>query len=153
MRVFLSFAKKDAKVADRLWKLLDEATAVDRVYEFRLWRFDEAILIGDDWDTRIRQALAVSELGVLALSNAFLGSGYITGVELPALVDVPGKHAFPLALRPVGDHTDWKGLDAKQIHGFRKPFEQVRGAARRDEWVNALVDQFHRVLTRDGKVA
>ena len=148
VRVFLSFAKRDTAVAGRLWDLLAEATAIDRTYEFRLWRFDEAILEGEDWDARIKEALSVSELGVLALSNTFLGSGYITGVELPALVDVSGKRPFPLSLRQVTKHADWQGLDSKQIYGFKRSFDQVRGRSAQDAWVNELVDQFHRVLAR-----
>ena len=52
VRMFLSFAKRDAAVVGRLWELLAEATGVDRGYEFELWRFDEAILVGEDWDAQ-----------------------------------------------------------------------------------------------------
>jgi hypothetical protein len=84
VRMFVSFADRDADVAGRLWDLLAEAAAVSRVYEFEFWRFDQAIRVGESWDARIRDALTDSELGLLAVSNAFLGSTYITGVELPA---------------------------------------------------------------------
>ena len=70
VRMFLSFAKRDTAVVGRLWELLAEATGVDRGYQFELWRFDEAILVGEDWDAQVRDALAVSELGLLSVSNA-----------------------------------------------------------------------------------
>lgn len=148
VRMFLSFAKRDAEAAGRLWDLLAEATKADRVYRFELWRFDEAILVGGDWDAQIRDALAVSELGLLAVSNAFLSSEYITGVELPALVDVPGKRAIPLSLRRISQHADLRGLESKQIYGYQRPFADLRGDAARDAWVNDLVGQLHRVLAR-----
>jgi len=148
VRTFLSFAKRDAAVVGRLWELLAEATGVDRVYQFELWRFDEAILVGEDWDAQIRDALAVSELGLLAVSNAFLGSAYITGVELPALVDVPGKRTIPVSVRRTSRHADLQGLEGKQIYGYQRPFGEVRGLAGQEVWVNGLVDQLHRVLTR-----
>lgn len=148
VRTFLSFAKRDAAVAGRLWELLAEVTGVDRTYEFELWRFDEAIPAGEDWDARIREALAVSELGVLAVSNAFLCSPYITGVELPALVDVPGKCAIPVSVRRAGSHADLHGLAGRQIYGYQRPFGAVRGRDGQDVWVNGLVDQIHRVLAR-----
>lgn len=148
VRVFLSFAKRDAAVAGRLWELLAEATGVDRVYQFELWRFDGAILVGEDWDARIRDALAVSELGLLAVSNAFLGSDYITSVELPSLVDVPGKRAIPVAVRRTSRHADLRGLESKQIYGYQRPFDEARGPAGQQVWVNDLVDQLHRVLAR-----
>ncbi|MDX8035738.1 TIR domain-containing protein [Lentzea sp. BCCO 10_0856] len=148
VRVFLSVARLDEAVARRLWERLAVATAVDRVYEFELWRFDQALLVGDDWDACIREALAASDVGVLALSDAFLGSDYITGVELPALVDVPGKHAVPLALRQISPHADMRGLEHKQIYGHQRPFETVRGQAAQTAWVHDLVNQIHRVLAR-----
>jgi TIR domain len=148
VRMFLSFAKRDAAVVERLWELLAEATGVDRGYQFELWRFDEAILVGEDWDAQIRDALAVSEVGLLAVSNAFLGSGYITDVELRALVDVPGKLAIPVAVRRTSRHADLHGLAGKQIYGYQRPFGEVRGLAGQEVWVNDLVDQLHRVLAR-----
>lgn len=148
VRMFLSFAKRDAAVVGRLWELLAEATGVDRGYQFELWRFDEAILVGEDWDAQVRDALAVSELGLLAVSNAFLGSAYITGVELPALVDVPGKRAIPVSVRRTSRHADLHGLEGKQIYGHQRPFGKVCGQPAQDKWVNGLVDQFHRVLAR-----
>jgi TIR domain len=148
VRMFLSFAKRDAVVAGRLWELLAEATAVDRVYQFELWRFDEAILVGEDWDAQIREALAVSELGLLAVSNAFLRSTYITDVELPALVDVAGKRAIPVSVLRTSRHADLHGLEGKQIYGYHRPFAQVRPSSAQQAWVNDLVDQLHRVLAR-----
>jgi hypothetical protein len=148
VRMFLSFAKRDAAVVGRLWELLAEATRVDREYEFELWRFDEAILVGEDWDAQVREALAVSELGVLAVSNAFLGSTYITGVELPALAGVPGKRAIPVSVRRTSRHAELRGLEGKQIYGYQRPFGGVYGEPAQDKWVNGLVDQLHRVLAR-----
>jgi hypothetical protein len=148
VRMFLSFAKRDAVVVGRLWELLAEATEVDRAYQFELWRFDEAILVGEDWDARVRDALAVSELGLLAVSNAFLRSTYITDVELPALVDVAGKRAVPVSVRRTSRHADLHGLAGKQIYGYQRPFAAVRGPDAQQTWVNDLVDQLHRVLAR-----
>jgi hypothetical protein len=148
VRMFLSFARRDAAVVGRLWELLAEATGVDRGYQFELWRFDEAILVGEDWDARVRDALAVSEVGLLAVSNGFLGSTYITSVELPALVDVPGKRAIPVLVKQMSQHADLYGLGGKQIYGYQRPFGEVRGLAAQEVWVNGLVDQLHRVLAR-----
>jgi len=148
VRMFLSYAKRDAVVVGRLWELLSEATEVDRVYQFELWRFDEAIPVGENWDAQIRDALAVSELGLLAVSNAFLRSTYITDVELPALVDVAGKRAIPVSVRRPSQHANLHGLAGKQIYGHQRPFADVRGEAAKDKWVNDLVDQLHRVLAR-----
>lgn len=148
VRVFLSFASRDADVVGRWWDLLSEATTVDAVYRFALWRCDEAILMGEDWEARIQEALAASVVGLLAVSNAFLGSRYITGVELPALVDVAGKRAVPFSVRRASPHADLHGLASKQIYGFGQPFGEVRSRAAQEAWVHGLIDQLHRVLAR-----
>lgn len=148
VRVFLSFAGQDEALVLRLWALLAEALVIDRVYEFQLWRSDDAILVGEGWDDRIHGALSAAEVGVVALSNAFLGSKYITDVELPALVDVPGKRVVPLLLRQVNKQADWRGLKSKQIYGYERPFSDLRGMSARDAWVNGLVAEVHRVLAR-----
>ncbi|MET9232619.1 toll/interleukin-1 receptor domain-containing protein [Lentzea sp. NPDC003310] len=148
VRVFLSFAGDDEALVLRLWDQLAVATAIDRVYEFQLWRSDHGILVGEDWDGRIHSALSSAEVGIVALSNAFLGSEYITDVELPAFVDFPGKRVVPLLLRQVSKQADWHGLKNKQIYGYERPFSEVRGLAARDAWVNGLVAEVHRVLTR-----
>lgn len=153
VRMFLSFARRDTDVAGRMWELLAEATAVDRIYGFELWRFDEALLVGESWDARIRAALADNELGVLAVSNASLGSKYVTEVELPAFLNVVGKRIVPVLLRKPNKHADWRGLDGKQIYGRDRPFAELRTRAARDTWVNGLVDQLHRVLDRYGRPA
>jgi hypothetical protein len=151
VRVFLSFAGRDEALVLRLWDLLAEAMVIDLVYEFQLWRSDDAILVGEDWDVRIRGALSAAEVGVVAVSNAFLGSEYITDVELPALVDVPGKRVVPLLLRQVSKQADWHGLKSKQIYGYGRPFSEMRGISARDAWVNGLVAEVHRVLARYSK--
>ncbi|QFZ18467.1 toll/interleukin-1 receptor domain-containing protein [Saccharothrix syringae] len=148
VRVFLSFVGRDEALVLRLWDLLTEAMVIDQEYEFQLWRSDDAILVGEDWDVRIRGALSTAEVGIVALSNAFLGSKYITGVELPALVDVPGKHVVPLLLRQVSKQADWRGLKSKQIYGYGRPFSEARGTSAQDAWVNRLVVEVHRVLAR-----
>ncbi|MGW6931357.1 TIR domain-containing protein [Lentzea sp. NPDC054927] len=148
VRMFLSFARADEAIAVRLWEQLATATAVDRVYEFELWRFDQALLVGSDWDACVQDALTSCELGVLALSDAFLGSEYIKNVELPALMDVPGKRAIPLSLRRISPHADMRGLEHKQVHGHQRPFETVHRQAAQTAWVHDLVNQIHRVLAR-----
>lgn len=153
VRMFLSFSERDWVVADRLWELVDVATRVDRVYRFELWRFDKAILAGEDWDAQVRGALADCELGLLGMSNAFLGSDYITGVELPALVDVAGKRVIPVAVGGLSPYADLHGLSGKQVYGYERPFSEVRGRAAQEAWVNGLIDQIHRVLARYGEPA
>lgn len=150
VRVFLSFAAADRACAARLWDGLQVATAVDRSYRFVLWRFDQAIVAGEAWDSRIRSALVESEIGILAMSDAFLASRYIRETEIPALAHAEGKRCLPVALSSWSRHADQAGLAGLQIYGYQRPFELERGAVAQRQWVHGLVDQLHRVLDEYG---
>jgi transposase InsO family protein len=150
VRMFLCYANLDAEFVWRFWGLLDRALQVDRTYRFEMWVTARSMMLGDDWDNRIRDALARCELGLLAISNAFLTSKYITNVELPALLGVSGKRVIPVAVRQISRHADWHGLDSKHVYGRKRPYSSVRGTAAQDVWVNELVDQIHQVLARYG---
>lgn len=146
--MFWSYATCDAALVRRLREPVEQALSVDQNYVFKLWTFDRSIVVGEDWDTQIRKALAECPLGLLAVSNAFLGSQYITDVELPALMDGPGKRLIPVAVRHVSPHANWHGLQNKQVYGLHQPFSDLRGTSAQDRWVNTLVDQIHQLLAR-----
>ncbi len=109
VRMFLSFARADEAIAVRLWEQLAIATAVDRVYEFELRRFDQALLVGSDWDACVRDALTSCELGVLALSDAFLGSVH-SSIEpfSSAPASVPRICTPPISPAPICVNAAWK---------------------------------------------
>jgi WD40 repeat protein/uncharacterized protein YjbI with pentapeptide repeats len=153
VRWFFSYAHADAKALGLFTKL---ATALGNSpkYRFEAWS-DQHILVGEQWDAQIHTALQRCHLGVLVLSQSFLGSRYITGQELPVFVagqhpQALGKRAIPVALEPIDfDHTDLKGLQAQQI--FRdaegKSYTE-RSGAKLTQWINRLVAQIHQVLER-----
>jgi hypothetical protein len=111
---FISYAHANRTLADHLLDRLREQMIPSRSYEYRLWR-DTAILVGEDWDAEIKAALKESDLGLLLLSPAFLGSPYITGIEWPHFLN-EGKPVIPVMLEPVDfKRHDLHGLEAKQI--------------------------------------
>jgi WD40 repeat protein len=159
VRVFLSWASANKRVVEELCELLNAATAVDRIYEFAQWRCDEQLLAGDDWDSRIRAAMAEADIGILALSNEFLRSEYIADVELPEFTGgkaVDGKRAVPVLLNSIAEHADLRGLDERQIfastdsHNKRLAFSAARSKKR--EWANALAGELHRILDRYAEI-
>ena len=158
VEVFASWASADASTAKAFWALLGEALAIDASYAFKLWSFDEALCVGERWDTEIQTALSRAHLGILALSPAFLNSRYIRDVELPAFVgdEVRGRRVVPVLLKPLPATADLRGLADHQI--FRHPnlgrpraaFSQA--GAGKDLWVHALVREIHEVLSRYGSI-
>ncbi len=151
VRVFLSWARNDKQEARRLWELLTVMAANNAHYEFELWSFDQGILVGEDWDATIRSAMEQADIALFALSHHFLGSEYISTVELPRFVKATAKRAVPVLLKPLDfENTDLKGLDRKQI--FRHPFDDERAFSRardrREEWAEALIVALCAMLDR-----
>jgi NACHT domain/TIR domain len=148
VRVFLSRASDDKKPADELWATLQKMLRTSSRYEFEFWD-DTELLVGERWDARIRDALNTADLGVLAISYGFLGSPYITAVELPAFVnnEATYKRAIPVLLQTVDKTgTDWKGLRSEQVFRYRDAaFDKATGP-RKNDWAQALSTQIYAVL-------
>jgi hypothetical protein len=149
--VFLSFAADDKSAAKDLWAYLQRALAPSRDYQWKLWSFTDQLLVGDDFDVEIKAAIADSDLGLFALSNAFLGSDYIRRIELPPFLDPgKGKRIAPVALKQLAQDADLHGLAARQIFSYHDPYWSGRTPHKREAWAIALADELHRVARRYG---
>jgi hypothetical protein len=147
--VFLSFADDDRSDAEELWGRLKGALAASRDYQWQLWAFTEQLLTGEDFDAEIKAALAESDLGVFALSNAFLVSDYIRTVELPPFLAPGGaKRVAPVALKRLASDADLRGLQARQIFNYHDPYVSGRPPHAREAWAIALADELHRIARR-----
>ncbi len=145
MRLFLSYSHKDDDAKSALLELLDEYLCLGPTCD--IWQ-DLAILPGAHWDAEIKKALATSDIGLLLVSPAFLGSRYITDTELPALL---AKRVIPVALEKVRfDGTmNLRGLESTQLFYDAKgrAFGQLR--TRRDR--REFADQLHQKIVAIGK--
>jgi len=99
VKFFVSYAHLDQKLAEKLLKLLRTQMAPSAKYEFDLWD-DRAIIAGEKWRDEIQSALAESDIGLMLVSPAFLGSEFITAEELPVFVGNEARPAIPVELRP-----------------------------------------------------
>jgi hypothetical protein len=148
-KFFVSYSHLNAKIAADLVDRLLQQLRPSRRYEYSLWR-DTALLVGEDWDQEIRLALAENDVGLLLISPAFLGSDYITKVELPALLERPVLPVLLEAVNPA--RQDMHGLDAKQILGLpvqgdRRAFADCDAKARR-KLIELLFDQIEKRLDK-----
>ena len=124
VRGFLSYARQDRRLVDRFRRLLDPRLAIDRGLEFSVW-WDADILIGEHWETRIREAMAAADFALLLVSPAFLSRPYITTVEIPALLTDPSTLVMPVGLQWIDfARTDLRGLGAHQIFRLQIPGEE-----------------------------
>lgn len=149
--VFLSFAALDQVPANDLWTRLRAALATSGSYRWQLWQFDKNLLAGDDFDAEIQDALAQAELGIFAISPAFLTSSYIQHDELrPFLASEAVKRIVPIQLKAAPQDADLRGLQTRQIFGFHVPYACGRPPHYREAWANRLADELHRVARRHG---
>jgi hypothetical protein len=120
IKIFLSYAHADFEVAQDLRRRLEPHLAIAKGFQVELWQ-DVDLLPGQVWFKKIMEALDQADAGLLLVSPSFLGSAFISGEELPALV-APGKILLPVLLKPVDfGRTDMKGLEQYQIFGGGQP--------------------------------
>jgi WD40 repeat protein len=114
LRFFVSYAHDDRGVKDRLLEKLRPFLDTHPRSRFEQWS-DVDILPGQEWLAEIQSAMAKCDFGFLLVSPAFLASKFITGEELPYLLQ--NKRVVPVALKPIlFDGTmDLKGLEKRQI--------------------------------------
>ena len=112
VRFFVSYAHTNSAAADDFLRRLREQLKPSLRYDYFLWR-DTALLIGEDWEREIQEALGESDFGLLLLSPAFLYSEYIAKAELPTLIAGP---VMPVMIEAVSLlRHDMRGLSQKQI--------------------------------------
>lgn len=145
--LFSSYAHHDVRVASRFLRELAIHLKPSQRHEYTLWRDRDQIVVGEDWELRIRDALGRCDLGLLLLSPAFLGSKIIATVELPPLL---GRGVIPVMLRPV-DHQFHNLLGLKRLQWFellgddgsKRAYSECRGPSR-DRFVLELFRQIER---------
>lgn len=70
MKVYLSYARKDVRLANDLANRLEKKG-------FSVWRVDEEIIPGDNWGKKVGKALDEAELMVFLLTPKAMGSEMI----------------------------------------------------------------------------
>jgi hypothetical protein len=155
--LFVSYARANNLLAVKFLDRLRQQLEASKKYRYNFWR-DSEILVGEPWHDEIQKAIEESELGVLLISPAFLGSQYIGRHELPRFVGKrrkgqKAKPVIPVMLQPVDlDHQDLKGLREAQIFRLENPRTGQHkaygecGGANRDRFAQLLFKQIEKRL-------
>ena len=115
---FVSYAHRNQNLATKFTDHFFEYAGASLKYDYHLWR-DTNILVGENWDDEIKTTLKQCDIGLLIISASFLGSKYITRVELRKLRSKP---VIPVLLWPIDfERFDLKGLQKKQIFRLNSP--------------------------------
>jgi TIR domain len=120
VRYFISYTRADGKLPDKLLAELKKELGASSKYLFVPWR-DTDILPGERWHAEIQRAVHDCDFGLLLVSPAFLGNGYVTGHELPVFVGGT-KPCIPVMLCPVDlQNQNLRGLERLQLFGYAPP--------------------------------
>lgn len=126
-QIFVSYAHEDADWKDRV---LAPLRALERNGHFHIWA-DSRLEAGDEWEREIETAIEHSDAAVLLISNAFLGSEFINGKEVPRILKqrkADGMRVFPLILKP----CPWE--DISWLNSLQVRPEKARPLVRASQW-------------------
>ena len=148
VRFFVSYAHADMSLAMAFLKLFREAFESAKNYSLEFYT-DHQIETGSAWKQNILTALEDCEFGLLLVSQAFLGSKFITQHELPVFVPLyensAAKPVVPIALKPVDfQRHDLKGLQDRQVFrhmtpgGLLRNFSECTSAKEKESFVFEL---------------
>lgn len=141
---FVSYSHRNQLLAEDIISRLNIVLRPSKNYDYRLW-MDSGIIIGEGWKKQIFEARDGCDFGLLLISPAFLGSGFICEEEIPHFVGDDRAASIPVLLQPVDFQLhDLKGLETLQIFRFKgKRFTEPRSYAecrksKRDDFVFEL---------------
>lgn len=143
---FVSYAHADHRLVEQFLRLMGPRFQNVPGLAIDGWS-DHRILVGEDWDEALTEALTASDFGLLCLTHEFFASRYIRTRELPALL-AAGRIVIPVLLEELDlATTDLRGLEQLQIFRYRPPeggeprsFQRCAGA-NRGAFCNELVAQ------------
>jgi hypothetical protein len=146
---FLSYAHADADDVERYRNVMEPLFRAAARFDFGGWS-DHLILPGEHWRAEIDGALERCRFGLLLVSPAFLSSSFITGEELPVLLDK--KVLVPVELHRVlfDGSMDLKGLGERQVFRDSKgrSFERCRAQADRREFTLELFGKIGKLMEK-----
>src|SRR5262249_36221675 len=90
--IFISYSHEDKPWLERLIRILKQAQIQ---FGLEYWT-DARIVVSDDWNDEIRQALEKSNAAILLVSGEFLSSRFIKEVEVAKLLQGAKDKAIPV---------------------------------------------------------
>ena len=145
LKLFISYASKDAKDAVLFQECLDEVAKNDEVVQWNMRK----LVVGIDFDQQIKEQLKACHYGIALLSTRFFKSEYIKTVELKSffengnLIPVGFKNTLPTYRKYL--EADTEQLKKLQIfylddRGQKDFFDQMHTKEARMSFVRQLLD-------------
>jgi hypothetical protein len=124
INIFISYAHADRSKKDKFLDLIQKRLKTSKHFNFNL-SSDRDILVGEAWYAKIQGMIQSCDFGLLLISSNFLISDFISGEELPKLLD----KCLPVAIDIIDfKNQDLKGLEEIQIYRYQdKAFSEYSG--------------------------
>ena len=99
-KLFISYCREDRQYVERLKRHFG---LLQGQYAIEIWD-DSCIRAGEDWESKIEDAILSSDLYVCLLSADFFSSEFIRANEIPAILKAleTGKSILPIYVGPLG---------------------------------------------------
>lgn len=134
IQVFISYSRKDENWLNS-FKM--QFTPLLRNHKLSVWD-DTCIQAGDEWRTKIHEALVSSEIAVLLVSPNFLASDFIANRELLLLLDAAKNRKLKIIWIPIS-HSLCEETEISQyqaIHPSTKPLDSLSSSEQNKAWVD-----------------
>jgi len=124
-KIFVCYAHADRPMVDEMEQFFGEADGME------CWD-DQQLKLGDEWQPRIRQAIAQADAAILLVSIEFMNSRFIREIELSDILvarQERGMLVVPVHVGPVPQHR----LARSGLHrfqGLNDPKDPMRGWTR-----------------------
>jgi hypothetical protein len=145
IRLFGSYAHDDDPLASELMDALFVHLQSAKGFTFSMWT-DRRLMLGDEWDPKIKEEMEASDGGLLLVSPTFVTRPYIQKFELPHFLTRKEKVALPVLLRPVDlSRQTLLGLEDRQIYSLNgKAYSQLDAKGKE----RFVLELFRRVYDR-----
>jgi hypothetical protein len=154
VNIFISYAHKNATLANQFLSKLEDLLAPSKKFSFDLW-IDNYIKVGEKWEEQILEARDKADLGLLLISPPFLSSKFITDKELPVFLSDDSKPMVPIMLTKIDfELHDLKGLEDYQIYRLNsEKFNEPRAygelkSKRKDDFAWEVFQLIHDKLAK-----
>lgn len=139
--VFISYARKDKKLRDRLAEHLSGLRNDGTINDW----FDGDIVEGTEWEPELFDHLNTAQIILLLISSNFLASDFSYRVEMKQALarhDAGEARVIPIILRP----SDWKNAPFAKIQALPTDARAVTTWSNRDEAFVSIVKGIKRAI-------
>lgn len=145
MNIFISYSHKDEKWKNELNAHLE---VLKNSIKVEIWD-DRQLIGGDDWKKEIERSLSEATIAIMMVSQHFLSSKFIIGVEVPAILESrikKGLIAYPIIVRDCAWQTvSWLSeIQARPNDGIA--LASVK-PSKRDEYFKEIATEIYNMIS------